>query len=126
MACLKSEGTIPDSKLLVMMARMRGEMVMKTSFKRREGMMSEGQEVGFRWETTSDRWEGETGRKLWKVLVGRSLVVWYEMGRWISALMLLILSVKKCLNFSQVSMSAVGAAAEAVGLRMELIVLKST
>ena len=126
MACLKPEGTIPDSKLLVMMARMRGEMVMKTSFKRRGGMMSEGQEVGFRWETTSDRWEGETGRKLWKVLVGRCIVVWYEMGRWISALMLLILSVKKCLNFSQVSMSAVGVVAEAVGLRMELIVLKST
>ena len=88
--------------------------------------MSEGQEVGFKWETTSDRWENETGRKLWNVLVGRCIVVWYEIGRWISALILLILSVKKFLNFSHVSMSGVGVEAEAVGLRMELIVLKST
>ena len=49
------------------------------------------------------------------------------MGRWISALMFVILSVKKILNLSQVSMSGVGVVvAEAVGFRMELIVLKRT
>ena len=54
-ACLKLDGTTPVFKQLFITARVRGQMVSKTSLKRREGMMSEGLKVDFRLETTSDR-----------------------------------------------------------------------
>ena len=89
--------------------------------------MSEGQEVGFNWETTSDSWDGETGRKSCNVLVDSSNSVRKDVGGKMSALMLLILSVKKFLNVSQVAMSGVGeVATEVVGFRMEFMVLKRT
>lgn len=54
------------------MAQIRGQIVMKTSLKRRDGMISEGQLVGFMWETTLDSCESDTGWKCRRWQAGRT------------------------------------------------------
>lgn len=61
MACLKTAGTDPEARQVFINFRMHGPTTLKTSLRRRGGMLSEGQYEGRRWWTISDRWGSDTG-----------------------------------------------------------------
>lgn len=63
-----------DNTLLTM-AKIRGQTEGKTSLKRHESIMSEGQTVGSICKTTSDSWDDVTGAKHWRMLTGWGLSV---------------------------------------------------
>lgn len=63
-ACLKQFGTQPLIKELFIIVKILGPVVSRTSLKRREGKMSEGEVLGFMFEIICVKEEREIGTKL--------------------------------------------------------------
>ena len=62
-ACLKAAGTHPELREVFKSNKILAPTELKTSLRRREGMLSEVQFVGRRCLTTSEREERDTGSK---------------------------------------------------------------